>query len=113
MSNAPKTDHTRGPRHHITYESALAMVASKWWEGKTHREIAEVQLFTDRFICESFSQFHEAMEKSLGRPVWTHEFGLNYEGIVQEFLGEKEAPTFEEILNLIPEDKRVLLVIED
>lgn len=25
-------------------------------------------------LCGSFSQFHEDVEKRLGRPVWTHEF---------------------------------------
>lgn len=108
-----KTDRTRGPRHCITYDSAMELVASKWWEGKSDREIVEFQLFTDRFVCESFGQFHKAVENVLGRPVWTHEFALDYEGICQEFLGEKAPPTFEEILNLIPENKRVLVVIEE
>jgi hypothetical protein len=52
--------------------------------------------------------FHEAVEKSLGRPVFTHEFGLNYDGICDEFLGDKEPPTMNEILNLIPQEKLIV-----
>ena len=45
----------------------------------------------------------------LDRPIFRHEFGMNYQGIVLEYLGEKKAPTFEEIIELIPENKRVLI----
>lgn len=30
--------------------------------------------FTGIMICKSFSDFHEDVEKRLGRPVFTHEF---------------------------------------
>lgn len=60
-------------------------------------------------LAVPFAVFHEAVEKSLGRPVYTHEFGMNYDGICAEFLGEKEAPTLEEIINLIPEEKRIIV----
>ncbi len=56
-----------------------------------------------------FDVFHEAIEKVLHRPVYTHEFGLNYVGIVLEYLGEKQPPTFEEIINMIPEEKRIIV----
>lgn len=91
-------------------EAAISIYESKWWEGKTHREIAEFQLFTSELCCP-FNVFHETLEKSLGRPVFTHELGLNYEGICKEFLGESPAPSFEEVLNLIPADKRTVIVI--
>lgn len=95
----------------IGREAAIALGETKWWEGKTHREIAEVQLFTQELCCP-FNVFHEAVAKSLDRPVFTHEFGLDYEGLCKEFLGEKEAPNLESIINLIPESKRVLVVTE-
>ena len=60
-------------------------------------------------LCMPFSRFHEAIEKVLDRPVYTHEFGLNYDGIVKEFLGEKEKPTLKEIINLIPKEKLIIL----
>lgn len=82
--------------HKISEEEAKRMYKSKWWKKCTNREIVRFQLFTDR-LCLPFDRFHEAVEKSLNRPVWTHEFGINYDGLCKEFLGEQEAPTFKEI----------------
>ena len=77
------------PKLSIGKEKAIELYNSNWWEGLSHREIAEFQLFTAELSCP-FDVFHEAVEKSLGRPVFTHEFGLNYDGICKEFLGEKD-----------------------
>jgi hypothetical protein len=65
----------------------------------------------EELLCMPFDVFHEAVEKTLGRPVWTHEFGLNFDGLKAELLGEKPASTMEEIINLIPEDKRVVISV--
>lgn len=54
---------------------------------------------------------HGAVEEALGRPVWTHEFGTNFDGIVQELLGEKDAPTLQEIMDLIPAEKRIIVEV--
>lgn len=58
-----------------------------------------------------FHDFHGALEAALERPVFTHELGLNWEGIVQEFMDERDAPTMEEIMNLIPAKKRIVIDI--
>lgn len=87
------------------------MYESKWWEGRDPLEIAKIGMFTQE-LCLPFEVFHENMEKALGRPVWTHEFAMNFDGICQELLGERDAPTMEEIINLIPEEKRILVVPE-
>lgn len=92
----------------ISREAAIKLCESNWWEGKSHREIAEFQLFTKE-LSVPFNVFHEAIEKSLGRPVFTHEFGLAFDYIVDEFLGNAPAPSFEQILSLIPEEKRILV----
>ena len=94
----------------ITKEQAIALSESKFWESMTPREIAEFQMFTDR-LCMPFDVFHLAVEKALGRPVWTHEFGLDLDGLKAELRGERGAPTMIEIVNLIPADKRVLVVL--
>jgi hypothetical protein len=94
-------------KNSIGRENAIKLAESKWWEGLSHREIAGVQLFVTELCCP-FDVFHEAVEKSLGRPVFTHEFGLNYDGICSEFLGEKESPTLEQILSLVPNEKLVV-----
>ena len=93
----------------LTREQALAFAENKLWQGMNHRQIAEFQIEQDR-LCMPFSVFHEAIEKALGRPVYTHEFGFNREGLRKELYGEKPAPTFEEILDLIPKDKHVLII---
>lgn len=98
---------TKPQRQSIGRERAIALAESNWWAGKTHRQIAKFQLFTDELCCP-FEVFHEAVEKSLGRPVFTHELGMNFDGIVQEFLDERDAPTLQEIIELIPEEKRIV-----
>ena len=92
----------------LTREQALAFAENKLWQGMNHRQIAEFQIEQDR-LCMPFSVLHEAIEKTLGRPVYTHEF-INREGLRKELYGEKPAPTFEEILDLIPKDKHVLII---
>jgi hypothetical protein len=47
--------------------------------------IVQVGLFTQE-LCLPFDVLHENIEKALGRPVWTHEFGMNFDGICREFL---------------------------
>jgi len=94
----------------MTREQAVALFDSKFWENMTHREKATFQLFEER-LCMPFDVFHEALEKTLERPVFTHELGLNSEGLKAELIGEKAAPSFEEIINLIPKEKRILVAI--
>jgi hypothetical protein len=96
-------------QNRIGREAAIALHDSGWWVGKSAREIAEFQMLTAE-LCMPFGVFHQAMEESLGRPVWTHEFGLDMPGLMAELMGERPTPSFDAILALIPEDKRVLVV---
>lgn len=93
----------------MPYESAIALAATRWWERATDRQIAEFQM-TENRLCLPFDCFHEAVEKTLGRPVFTHEFGLNRDGLYAELFEGRETPSFEDILNLIPADKRVIVI---
>lgn len=93
----------------ITEVEAKEMAETGWWKSMSPRDIVKFQLFQRR-LCMDFSDFHQAIEASLKRSVFTHEFAMNYAGIQKEFLGEAVPPTFGEILELIPEDKQVLLV---
>ena len=93
----------------INKQTAIKLAKSKFWETMTAKEIAEFQLNTE-LLCMPFSIFHKAVEEALGRSVWTHEFAFS-EGLKKELLGENPAPTMEEIINLIPKDKRVILVV--
>lgn len=94
----------------IGREAAIALFDSKWWIGKTPREIAKVGLLTAE-LCLPFDILQNAVEKALGRPVFTHEFALNFDGIVQELIGERDAPTLQQIIELIPADKRYLVSV--
>jgi hypothetical protein len=92
----------------FTKEQAISFHDSGVWKNWTNEQIVRLQLFQKK-LCIPFDRFHEAIEKVLGRPVFTHEFGMNYEGIVMEYLGERPTPTFEEIINLIPAEKRIVI----
>lgn len=92
-------------------EQAIQLYNSKFWEPMSYRDRAIFQLWEDK-LCMPFNVFHEAMEKALGRPVFTHEFGLNRDGLKKELLGEAPTPSLEDIINLIPEDKRLIVITD-
>ena len=95
----------------LTREEAIAVHDGGKWRSWSHERIAHFQMEQDR-MCVPFGVFHEAVEKALGRPVWTHEFGLNRDGLMRELKGEEAPPSMEDILNLIPEEKRIVLVYD-
>lgn len=92
----------------LTKEQAIKLHNTEWWKTASKEDIVKFQLFETRLCCP-FDVFQEAVEHVLKRPVWTHEFA-DFKRLQAEYLGDKPAPTFEEILNLIPADKRVVVV---
>ena len=95
----------------LTKEEAIAFYDNKCYENMDYKQRAIFQIQQD-LLCMPFDVFHESVEKALGRPVYPHEFSLKYrEGLMKELLGGKDAPTFEEIIGLIPEEKRILVFI--
>lgn len=88
-------------------EQAIALAETGWWKNKTARQICMFQLF-EPLLCMPFGDFHKAVEGALNRPVWTHEFA-GMDSLKKEFLGERAAPTMQEIVELIPEAKRIVL----
>lgn len=93
----------------IGIEKAIELAGSGWWKDKTPEEICNVQLFTSE-LCMDFGDFHMALEKCLRRPVWTHELGMNYDGLCKEFLKQQDPPTFDEIVGLLDKNKTVVVV---
>lgn len=91
----------------LTTPQAIAFAESKLYESWTDRQIVEFQLFQDK-LCMDFSRFHQAIEKVLQRPVFTHEFAFP-DNLRKELLGETPAPTFEQIISLIPKEKLLLI----
>ena len=94
----------------LTQEQAITLYETEWWKDVTDKEIVELQLFTKR-LCMPFDIFQIAVGKVLGRPVWTHEFGTAG-ALKDEFLGKKSAPTFQQIMNIIPIEKRILVIVQ-
>lgn len=103
---AQNNSHKWGTKQ-FTKEQAIAFSQSGVWKTWTAEQIVRLQLF-QRLLCMDFSVFHKAIQEVLGRPVFTHEFTF-YDDLVKEYLGAKPAPTLDEILDLIPEEKRLIL----
>src|SRR3990167_3850044 len=76
----------------LTKKQAIEFFESNAWEKMSHEERATFQLKQDR-LCMPFDKFHESIEVLLGRPVYTHEFGLNRDGLIQEAEGKAHSPT--------------------
>jgi hypothetical protein len=92
----------------MTKKQAIALYDSKFYEAMTDREIAEFQMMEDR-LCMPFDVFCKALQNILGRPVYTHEFGLNRQGLMDELFKGASPPTLEDLINMIPADKRILI----
>jgi len=93
----------------LTKEQAIEMSKSNVWKDWTSEQVVRFQMFQER-LCMDFSHFHKCVSDVLGRPVFTHEFAFR-DDMVREYLGEKEAPTFDDIINLIPPEKRIVIGI--
>lgn len=91
----------------LTEEQAIELAKTGWWRTKVARDIALFQMQQDR-LCMDFSAFHKAVEEALNRPVYTHEFAFK-DRLWLELIRENSAPTFEDIINLIPKEKRIVL----
>lgn len=91
----------------LTKEEAIAFAENKGYEDMTAKQIVDLQLFQER-LCLPFDLFHDSLEIMLGRSVFTHEFAFP-EALKKEYLGEKEPPSLEDIIKLIPEKKRIVI----
>lgn len=93
----------------LTEQEAIAFFNSDEWKAWDHEQIVKLQLFQDR-LCIPFDRFHEAVEAVLGRPVWTHEFAFQ-DGLIQEYFGTKPTATIQEIIDLIPKTKQIVILL--
>lgn len=95
------------PRMSIGSERAIALAKSGWWHGLPPRQAALFQLLTMEAVMPH-SAFHTALQKALGRPVFTHEMVLDFWCLTHELLGGQPAPPPDELLDLLPATKRHL-----
>ncbi len=56
---------------------------NKWWESDDIRVLGYYQL-KESILITKFETFHEGLELLLGRPIWTHEFGLNRTQLIDD-----------------------------
>ncbi len=95
-----------------TPEEAIALSQSPEWAALSTIEKCRFQMDCDLCLFPVFSDLHKAMEEALGRPVWTHEFGLNREGLRRELMGDDSAtPTMQQIIEMVPAEKRMVVVV--
>ena len=94
----------------LTQEQAVTCCEQEHWKDWTPSIRALFQIHQDR-LCMPFGVFHEVVETALGRPVFTHEFGLNPDGLKAELLGLSDAPSLTQILALLPQDKTIVVSI--
>lgn len=95
----------------LTKDQAIEFYESGAWKEMSLSQRAEFQMLQDK-LCMPFGIFHEAVGKTLGRPVYTHEFGLNRDGLIAELFEGKEPPTFQEIMEMIPAEKRIIILAQ-
>jgi hypothetical protein len=91
----------------MNQEEARQMAETEWWEYATAEEVVSFQLY-EEMLCCPFGVFHKAMEEVLGRPVFTHEFAYS-EHLIAEVEGKVPTRTFEDIIELIPPEKRIIV----
>lgn len=92
----------------LTKAQAIAFGEAELWKAMSLQERAIFQMEQD-MLCMPFGVFHEAVEKTLRRPVYTHEFALNRDGIRGELLNGDPAPTLQEVMALLPKSKRLIV----
>ena len=92
----------------LTTQQAIAFAESGAWQKWDAKTRAMFQMEQD-CLCMPFNEFHKAVEEALGRPVWTHEFGLNRDGLLAELQGKATAPSFADIVAMLPAEKTLLV----
>ena len=87
IGNEPKKGTSEDQENCETVKKCLEQMENfgdnRWWTSKDKKILGYYQLITPIMLV-SFDKFHESLEFLLGRPVWTHEMALNYEGLKAE-----------------------------
>lgn len=91
----------------LTEKEALAVYESGIWKQWTDEEVVRFQIFQSN-LCMPWDRYRGAMAKVLGRPVFTHEFARA--SLQAEYLKKRSKPTMQEVIDLIPVDKRTIIL---
>lgn len=95
----------------MTQAEAIRMAASGWHRNCTDQEIAALQLYEERQVVPEFDIFHGAMEKAIGRPIQTLEFGLWSDRLKKEF--ESAVPDAEKLIERMRQAKESYISAAD
>ena len=93
----------------MSEEEAIRMYDSEVWKGWTDYQRAWFQLHEKR-LCMPMDVFQMSAEKALGRSVWTHELA-DAPRLISELEGKCTPPSIEDIIKMIPEDKRIFIFL--
>jgi hypothetical protein len=85
----------------LSKEQAHAVFQSKIWETWSDIQLLRIQLFQEH-LCMPFGRYHRALERHLGRPVYTTSLDYQKDKLIKEVLGTSEVPTSHELYALIP-----------
>ena len=103
------------PRHSILIEGVPCPECLALWPNLPHplemsgeERVAEMTLLAG-ITTVPFSMIHQRIEALVGRPVYTHEIGTDWEGLVAEAGNQAPPATMQEIIELIPEPKRLVV----
>lgn len=80
---------------------------SELWKDLPHKGRVLFQLQQDR-LCIPIGEFKKSLNIVLNRDVYTYELA-NRDDLLKEVVGDKIPPSIKEIIEMIPEEKRIIL----
>lgn len=87
----------------LNRDQAITFAEIEAYKEMTDEQIAHFQLGQE-LLCVPFDIFQLAVEKALGRPVFTHEFA-DPDKLIGELYGDKRRPSLEEVLSSVSKEK--------
>ena len=100
-------DKAKWAAQQLTKDEAIAMYHSKVWLDWDAEHIVRFQLFQKK-LCMPLNVFYKAITEVLGRPIYSHEFAFR-DAIVEEYLGVRLMPSLQEVMDLVPADKCIVV----
>lgn len=101
------TDLSRIADQQMTKDEAIAFSKSGRWKDLTDDQLFRLQMSQEK-LCVPFSEFHRAAEAALNRPIFTHEFAYP-DRLWEEYHGLRDKATLDDILDLLPADKTIVV----
>lgn len=95
----------------FTTGQAVRFSDSQWYLNKSAQEISAMQLFEPKLIVPKFDIFHGALEKTLGIPVQTLEFGFGLDRLKKLFM--EKVPNAEELISKMEAEKQKFIDLAD